>query len=176
VTDDEELATHARYLFHQAKDDAIRYVHGEVGFNYAMSNVAAAIGVGQMERLPAYIATKRANRARYAEALRDVDGITFLAAPAGTNPNCWFYTILVEPDVYGMDREALMQRLSEMGIQSRPLWLPIHMQKPYSACPVIGPERAVWYWERALNLPCSSNLTPDDVERVTTAIRSLARS
>lgn len=176
VTDDEDLARRARYLIGQAKDDAIRYVHGAVGFNYALTNVAAAIGLAQMERLPAYIETKRANRARYAHALAGVPGITFVAAPEDTAPNCWFYSILVDEDAFGMDREGLMQRLSRMGIQTRPLWLPIHLQEPYAGCPVVAPERAVWYWSRLLNLPCSSDLTADDVDRVVDAIRSLSRS
>lgn len=176
VTDDEAVADRARYLCYQAKDDALRYIHGAVGFNYAMSNVAAAIGLGQMERLPDYIETKRANRARYAVGLADVPGLGFIEAPEGTDPNCWFYSLLVEPAEFGIDREELMGRLSEMSIQTRPLWLPVHMQAPYSGCTVVGPERAVWYWERILNLPCSTDLTTDEVDRVVEAVRSMYRS
>ncbi len=175
VTDDDDVAWRARYLFHQAKDDPVRYVHGAVGFNYAMSNVTAAIGVAQMEQLQGFIETKRRNRARYSEGLAGVPGLTFVGPPGGTDPNCWFYSVLVEPAEFGMDRESLMTRLAEAGIQTRPLWLPIHMQPPYAGCTVVGPERAVWYWERVLNLPCSSSLRPDDVDRVVGAIRSLAR-
>jgi dTDP-4-amino-4,6-dideoxygalactose transaminase len=147
-----------------------------VGFNYAMSNVSAAIGVAQMEQLPAFIDTKRRNRTRYAERLRDVPGLTFLEAPGGTSSNCWFYSVLIEPAEFGMDRNELMAGLAEHGIQTRPLWLPIHLQKPYVACRAVGVERAVWYWERLLNLPCSSSMREQDVDRVVDAIRSLARS
>jgi perosamine synthetase len=175
VTDDEDVARKARYLCYQAKDDPVRYAHGAVGFNYAVSNVASAIGLAQVEQLPDFIATKRANRARYAEGLRGAPGVAFIDPPGGTSPNCWFYSILVEPADYGMDREGLMTHLGEMGIQTRPLWLPIHMQAPYAGCTVVGPARAVWYWERILNLPCSSSLRPDDVDRVVGAIQSLAR-
>jgi perosamine synthetase len=176
VTDDEAVATRARYLCFQAKDDALRYVHGAVGFNYAMSNVAAAIGLGQIEQLAAKIDAKRANRARYAAGFAGAPGLRFLEAPTGTDPNCWFYTLLVEPEEFGMDREELMERLSKAGIQTRPLWLPVHMQMPYAGCTVVGPERAVWYWERILNLPCSSDLTTEDVDRVVDTVRSSYRS
>jgi perosamine synthetase len=175
VTDDEDVARRARYLCYQAKDDPVRYVHGAVGFNYTISNVACAIGLAQMEQLPSFISAKRANRARYAAGLDGVPGLTFIGPPDGTAPNCWFYSVLVEPAEYGMDREGLMTRMAEMGIQTRPLWLPIHMQAPYAGCTVVGPDRAVWYWERVLNLPCSSSLRADDVDRVVGAIRSLAR-
>jgi len=176
VTDDESLATRARYLFNQAKDDSLRYVHESVGFNYPLTNVAAAIGLGQIEQLPDYIATKRANRARYVDGLAGVSGLRVMEAPQGTDSNCWFYALLVEPDEFGMDREELMGRLSEARIQSRPLWLPIHMQTPYASCTVVAPEHAVWYWNRILNLPCSSNLTASDVDRVVETVRSLSRS
>lgn len=176
VTNDEALAARARYLCYQAKDDPLRYIHGAVGYNYALSNVSAAIGLGQMERLEAYIETKRANRQRYAMGLRDVPGLRFLEAPDGTEPNCWFYSVLVEPGEFGMDREELMAKLSEAQIQTRPLWLPIHLQPPYASCTVVGPERAVWYWERLLNLPCTADLTAGDVDRVIETIRSLHRS
>jgi len=176
VTDDDVIAQQARYLFHQAKDDAKRYIHGAVGFNYALGNVAAAIGVGQMERLARYIETKRRNRARYAEGLAGIPGLTFMNPPEGTHPNGWFYSLIVEPAEFGMDREEMMTRLDSDGIQTRPLWLPIHMQRPYAGCRVVGPERAVWYWERILNLPCSSNLSTDDVDRVIGSIRLLAGS
>ncbi|HET6351102.1 MAG TPA: LegC family aminotransferase [Coriobacteriia bacterium] len=175
VTDDEEFAKRARYLVGQAKDDPVRYVHGTVGFNYALTNVSAAIGVAQMEQIESFIETKRRNRARYTEGLADVPGITVMQAPEGTFSNSWFFTLLVDADEFGMDREALMQALSEAKIQSRPLWLPVHMNAPYAGCRVVSPERAVWFWERILNVPCSSDLTEADVDRVVSTIRSLAR-
>lgn len=176
VTDDDTVAQRARYLFHQAKDDATRYVHGAVGFNYAMSSVTAAVGVGQIEQLQVFIETKRRNRMRYSEGLSGIAGLSLIGPPEGTSPNCWFHSLVVEPTEFGMSREELMVRLEAEGIQTRPLWMPIHLQKPYAGCRVVGPERAVWYWERVLNLPCSSNLEAEDVDRVIEAIRSMTRS
>ncbi|MRS12081.1 MAG: LegC family aminotransferase [Actinobacteria bacterium] len=176
VTDDEGLAARARYLCAQAKDDPLRYVHGAVGFNYSLSNVSAAVGLGQIETLAARIDTKRANRARYAEGFDGVPGLHFMKAPDGTDPNCWFYSLLIEPAEFGSDREQVMAHLADAGIQTRPLWLPVHMQRPYAGCTVVGPERAVWYWERILNLPCTSDLSEADVDRVVRAVRSLAGS
>jgi len=175
VTDDDDLAERARYLTTQAKDDPLRYVHGAVGYNYRLTNVPAAIGVAQTEQLAGFIERKRANWARYVEGLRDIRGLSFVDAPEWSAPNRWFYGLVVEPSAYGLDREQLMARLADAGVQSRPLWLPIHMQEPYRDCEVVGAERAVWYWERVLSLPCSSDLGPDDVDYVAETIRTGAR-
>ncbi len=175
VTDDDGLAERARYLTTQAKDDPLRYVHGAVGYNYRLTNVPAAIGVAQMEQLAGFIERKRENWTRYVEGLRDVRGLSFVDAPEWSAPNRWFYGLVVEPAGYGLDREQLMARLADAGVQSRPLWLPIHLQEPYRDCEVVGVERAVWYWERVLSLPCSSDLSPDDVDYVIETIRAGAR-
>ncbi len=171
-----ELAERARYLSTTAKDDSLRYVHGEVGYNYRLSNVLAAVGVAQLEQLPGFLEVKKRNWTRYREGLAGVPGLVLQDAPEGTDPNRWFYALEVDAEVFGMDREALMLRLIEAGIECRPLWLPIHMQPPYRECRVVGAERAVWYWERVLSLPCSSDLDVEDVDRVVAAIRALARS
>lgn len=176
LTDDSALAERARYLTTQAKDDAVRFVHGAVGYNYRLSNVLAAIGVAQLEELPGFIKVKRDNWRRYREGLADIPGLTWGDAPPGTDSNRWFYSLVVEPTVFGMDRAELMQRLAQAGIETRPLWLPIHMQPPYSECQIVGAERAVWYWERVLSLPCSSDLSAEDVDYVTGTIRALSRS
>lgn len=170
VTDDADAAARARHLINQAKADPVRYVHDEIGFNYRMTNVVAAIGTAQMEKLPGFIAARRANQQRYVECLDAVPGLRMLDAPAATSPNWWFYSLLVEAAEFGADRDAVMQALDTEGIQTRPIWYPNHLQTPYRTCRAYRIERATWFWERVLNLPCSSDLTAEQVERVCGAI------
>jgi perosamine synthetase len=166
VTDDDDLAKRARYLTTQAKDDPVRYVHGEVGFNYRLSNVQAALGAAQLEELPGFLAVRHRTHALYEELLAGVPGISVLRSPAYGESNDWLNTLLVDADAYGTDREGLMARLADAGIQSRPVWYPNHLQKPYRSCRTYRLERAVPMWERALNVPSGSSLSAEQVERV----------
>ena len=170
LSSDDEMVARSRYLIDQAKDDSVRFVHNEVGYNYRLSAVAAAIGVAQLELLGQIVETKRRNARRYAERLSSLSGLTMLGVPKGTAPNHWFYALVVDPLEAGFDREQLMARLSEQGIQTRPLWYPSHLQRPFAGCRAYGVDRAVWYWERILNVPCSADLTPDAIDRVCDAI------
>lgn len=175
VTSDAAAAARVRHLTTQAKTDPVRFVHDEAAWNYRLTNVAAAIGLAQMEQLAGFIAARRANRRLYAELLADVPGVSLVADPEGTEPNCWFFPALVEPAELGGDREGLMAALGEVGIETRPLWGLLHEQRPFRECTAWRIERAQWFWERVLNLPCSSDLTRADVERVVTAIRRARR-
>lgn len=172
LTSGDEAATRVRYLIDQAKDDPIRYVHGEVGFNYRMTTTAAAIGLAQLERLGAAIETKRRNLAHYVDRLSGLPGLSLQGTPEGTASNRWFYSLVVEPEQTGIDRERLMVHLARHNIQSRPLWYPNHLQRACEGAVAIRIDRAVWFWERVLNLPCSADLTPAQVDRVCDAIES----
>ena len=175
VTNDEALARRARHLTTQAKDDPIEYVHSEVGYNYRLTNVLAAMGVAQMELLDAYIEAKRAIAARYEDGLRGVPGITLMREAAWARSVFWLYTILVDERAYGMDSRALLRALGGLKIQSRPLWQPLHLSGAHrgespTQCPVA--ERLN---REALSLPCSVGLTEGDQARVIDAIRAGAR-
>lgn len=176
VTADERAAERVRHLTTQAKTDTLRFIHDEVGWNYRLTNIAAALGLAQTEQLAGFIAAKRAQHQLYAELLTDVPGITLMGIETGTQPNYWFHTIMVEPGDFGANKEGLMAALRARRIETRPLWGLLHDQTPYHACTAWRVERARWFWDRALNLPCSSNLAPRDVERVATAIREAGRS
>jgi aminotransferase in exopolysaccharide biosynthesis len=171
VTDDPDLAARARHLATTAKVDPVRFVHDEVGYNYRLTNMASALAVAQLEQLDGFVETKRANHARYAAALVGIPGLELLGTPAGTRPNHWFYSLLVEPGEAAVDREGLMAHLEACGIQTRPVWALLHRQPPYIADRTHDVEQAEWFWERVLNLPCSSNLSPEDVDRVCSEIR-----
>ena len=163
LTDDEAFARQARYLIDQAKTDAVRYVHGGIGFNYRLSALAAAIGLAQLERLDAILEHRVAVARLYAEELHG-DGLSMLQPRPGTSPNRWFHSLIVDRPEPVRAREELMNRLQGFGIQTRPLWYPNHLQAAFAGCLAVDVERAGWYWERVLNLPCSSDLSGEEVE------------
>ena len=172
VTDNAEYAEKARYLTTQAKDDAIRYVHDEVGYNFRLTNVQAAMGVAQMETLPEYLDCKRANFMRYREEIQHISGLTVAETPAYAESNYWFYALQIDTAVYGKDVENTMAFLGEKKIQTRPLWHLNHLQKPYQSCQHYKIEKAFDLAAKTLNIPCSVNLTDQDIRAVVGALNS----
>jgi len=174
VTPDGAFATHARKLATQARDPAPHYEHSEVGYNYRLSNVLAAIGRGQLKVLEERVAARRRNFAFYAEALADLPGIAFMPEAAWGTHTRWLTTLTIDPRQLGVDRETLRQSLDAAGIEARPVWKPMHLQPLYAACSVIGGAVADELFARGLCLPSGSNLSEADLERVVTAIRRAA--
>jgi perosamine synthetase len=174
VTNDAALAQRARYLSTQAKDDEVEYVHHAVGYNYRLTNVAAALGLAQTERLPAYLARKREIAARYAESLADVPGLTLMREASWASSAWWMYTVLVDPPAFGMDARALLRRLGDARIQTRPLWQPLHRSAAHAGATVLGGATAERLNATALSLPCSVGLTPDAQAVVIDAVRAAA--
>jgi perosamine synthetase len=170
VTDDPELAQRAKYLTTQAKDDPIEYVHGEIGYNYRLTNVLSAIGCAQMEQLDSFVGKKREIADRYSEVLRGVPGISVMKCPPGVNGTYWMYTILVDETIFGMDSRELMRRLGSRKIQSRPLWQPIHLSPAHRSTEIITLPVAEKLARQALSLPCSVGLSDAEQERVTAGI------
>jgi perosamine synthetase len=175
VTDDDDLAAYARYLTTQAKDDPLEYIHAEIGYNYRLTNVLAALGVAQLEQIEAYLAAKRRIADRYRAELSDVPGITLPKQAAWASHTFWLYTLLVEEEQYGLDSRALLRALAGRRIQTRPLWHPIHRLKPYRECQAYQVQVADWLYYRALSIPCSVGLGDEDQARVISAIRAFAR-
>jgi perosamine synthetase len=173
VTDKAQLAEKARYIVDQAKDDAVRYIHNEVGYNFRLTNLQAALGMAQLEKLERFIRIKKRNYALYRRLLAGVDGLELLGTPEGTDANHWFYSMIIERSIFGKGRDYVMRRLQDSGIQTRPVWYPNHLQKPYAACQAYKIEKTIWFWQRVLNLPCSSDLRLDQVEHVASAIKKI---
>jgi len=160
VTDDEGLAKRAKYLTTQAKDDDVRFIHDEVGFNYRLTNVQAAIGLGQLEQMPEHLRRKRHIHARYCRELAGCDGLKVAAVPPYADNNCWMVALQVSADRYGEDREQLWERLERRRIQTRPVWELCHRQRPYLGCESAGAlERAEALHRSTLALPSSVGLT-----------------
>jgi perosamine synthetase len=160
VTDDEPLAKRAKYLTTQAKDDEVRFIHDEVGFNYRLTNVQAAIGVGQLEQMPDNLRRKTEIHARYCRELAGADGLKVAAVPPYADNNCWMVALQVSAGGYGEDREQLWQRLAKRQIQTRPLWELNHRQRPYRGCESTGDLGLAEALHRTtLTLPSSVGLT-----------------
>lgn len=171
VTNNAAHAERATYLVKQAKDDALRYVHNEVGYNYRLTNVQAAIGVAQLEQVERYVAIKRKNYQEYKVALDGIDGLMLADTPPYARNNCWMYALRLHSDRYGMDRDSLIAALQEAGIQVRPVWYPNHLQKPYQGCQAYRIEHAMALFGETVNIPCSVGLTESDRDAVIRALK-----
>ena len=166
VSGNQQYMDEARYLSTTAKDDPIYFVHDDVGYNYRMLNIQAALGVSQIEELESFILIKKKNYERYRELLDGKKGITVIPFKEETRPNYWFYSIFVDESKYGSDRDVLMKKLLEANIQCRPVWKLISTQKPYLSALSVNIEKAHIYAANVLNLPCSVNLTEKQIQYV----------
>lgn len=173
VANNKNIAEKAGYLIAQAKDDSVRYIHNEIGYNFRLTNLQAALGLAQLEKINKFIEIKKRNYQLYKEGLRGIRGVGLMGIPEGTRPNYWFYSLIIDRSKYGMDRAELMNRLAKRNIQTRPIWYLNHLQKPYRRNQAYKIEKARWFYERVLNLPCSSNLKKVDVKKVIQEIERL---
>jgi perosamine synthetase len=175
VTDREDWGTRARYLTTQAKDDPIEFVHGAVGYNYRLTNLQAAVGCAQMERLDDHIAAKRRIAERYTAGLGDLPGLSPMVEAPWAFSATWMYTILVDERRFGMGSRGLLRKLDQARIQSRPLWQPAHLSPSQRDVPRADYPVAERLNRDALSLPCSVGLTDADQDRVIETIRAAAR-
>ncbi len=171
VTNSDTLAIRARYLTTQAKDDDARFVHHEIGYNYRLTNVQAAIGSGQLEQLAKYMNRKAEIFHAYESGLKGVAGLALAPSPAFAVNNHWMPCLQINAEIYGEDREELMSRLARARIQARPVWELNHRQRPYRTCEHLPVERAERLHEVTLNIPCSVGLTPNQQQRVIAELR-----
>ncbi len=168
VTDRDEWAERARYLATQAKDDPVEYVHSEVGFNYRLSSIQAALGCSQMEQIDEHLDTKRQIAARYKRAFDGADGIACMSEAPWARSTFWLFTIMVDKELAGIDSRTLLRELKASGIESRPLWQPMHLSAAHGGG-LSSPVSERLYGQ-ALSLPSSVGLPPDDQRRVIEAV------
>jgi dTDP-4-amino-4,6-dideoxygalactose transaminase len=173
VSHDRRFIERARHLATQARDVAPHYEHSDVGFNYRMSNLLAAVGRGQLRTLAPKIERRRAIRDAYQEALRTQPGVKFLPEAAYGRSNAWLTCILVEPHSFGATRDEVRQHLESKNIESRPVWKPMHLQPVFRHCAVRGGAVAARLFERGLCLPSGSGMTDDEQGTVIAAIQAV---
>lgn len=177
IVPDDETRRRAMFFATQAREPFPYYQHEQIGYNYRMSNICAGIGRGQMTVLDAHIAHHRRVHARYAAAFAGVPGITLADNPDSRwNSNFWLCTILVDPAVSGTTCEELRLRLDAEGVETRPLWKPMHLQPVYAGNPCYVNGTAERLFGRGLCLPAGPMVTDDDVDRIAACIRACVKS
>lgn len=167
LSDNENFIKKAKFLATQARDEAPHYQHSEIGYNYRMSNVSAGIGRGQLEVIDERVAQRRANFNFYQKELGGLPGLTFQPETEGHFSNRWLSCLTIDPQQSGgVTRETIRLALGQAGIESRPLWKPMHLQPVFADAPYFGGKVAETLFEEGLCLPSGSNLETDDLQRI----------
>ncbi|PZX57815.1 dTDP-4-amino-4,6-dideoxygalactose transaminase [Algoriphagus ratkowskyi] len=168
-----EFVQKAKFLATQAREDAPHYEHKEIGYNYRLSNVSAAIGIGQVEVLPLRVSARRRNYDLYKENLKEISEIKFLPEPEGYYSNRWLTTVLIDGSQNTIDREKIRLALDEENIESRPIWKPMHLQPVFQNFPFVGGDVSANIFRLGLCLPSGSNLENSHIEKVVENIKQL---
>lgn len=167
VTNDEKLAKAAKHITTQAKADPFEYFHDEIGYNYRLVNVLAAMGVAQMEQLPGFIDKKKTVDRFYKKALEGIADITFQQHTAGANPNCWLFTIRTK------HQAKLLRALNESKLQSRPFWVPMNQLPMFANLQYVTQNDNVGrLYKECLSIPCSTDITNEEMEKVVSIIKN----
>ena len=172
LTDDPALADHVRFLSTQAREPADHYEHKEIGYNYRLSNVLAALGRAQLTRLDEMIARRRHHREAYAAMFADVPGVRIFGRDGDETDNCWLTAILVDCTVAGWSAAELSDTFRQEHIESRPLWKPMHLQPVYADRPSFLSGTSETMFETGLALPSGSGLSSDHLDRIHHAVRT----
>jgi len=175
VSDDRALVDHARKLSSQAREPVAHYEHTEIGYNYRMSNVLAAIGCEQLTVIEDRVRRRREIYDHYRVRLGDVLGLTFVDEMPYGRHNRWLTTILVDPAKFGADREQIRLKLEEYNIESRPLWKPMHLQPVFQGYEAIGGQVAESLFEHGLCLPSGTAMTSGQLERIVEIILGISQ-
>jgi len=166
VTDNESIAKQALYLTTQAKDDPIKYIHNEVGYNYRLTNMHAAFGLAQLENIEKVLSVKKRAHKMYVEKIKSIKGLSMLLAPDFSDSNYWLNILQINTDEYRFTRDELMIYLEENLIQSRPVWHLNHLQKKFSSFQNYKISKSLTLLENSLCIPSSSHLTDDNINKI----------
>lgn len=175
VSPDAKFIEHARKLSTQARDPAVHYEHSEIGYNYRMSNLLAALARGQLEVLEERVIARRRNYAWYAERLGRLPGINFMPEAGWGRHTRWLTCLTVDPIAFGADREQIRLALDSENIEARPVWKPLHLQPVFAGCEIVGGEIAADLFARGICLPSGSALSQDDLERIGATVEATHR-
>lgn len=176
LTDDGSVAAKVKYLATQARQPVVHYEHTEVGYNYRLSNLLAALGRAQLSRLDSMISRRRAHREFYREVVENIEEISIFADDLSSEDNCWLTSILVAADSRSFTARDLREYLDSQNIESRPLWKPMHMQPVFKGARSFVNGSSEVLFERGLTLPSGSKMTDEDAARVGDAIQNFVHS
>lgn len=173
TANDTKTVDHIRYLSTQAKDDTHYYIHNEVGYNYRMTNLQAALGVAQMEELPEFVARKQNNYEYYCELFEGFELGKIIGFRPGTSSNKWFYSLEINRDRIHAGMRDIIMALESRGVQTRAIWGLINEQIPYKEDDTFKIEKAPYYAERILNLPSSTQITREEIDYVVKQVKEV---
>ena len=176
TSNDPKVVDHIRFLSTQAKTDPHYYIHDEIGYNYRMTNLQAALGVAQMEELPEFIRRKQANFDQYCSEFDGFDLASIIPFRNGTSSNKWFYSLSIDRSRIDASMRHIITALEDKGIQTRAIWGLINEQKPYQNEITYKLEKAPYYASRILNIPSSTQITKEEISYVADEVKKLLRS
>ena len=168
-----KVVDHIRFLSTQAKTDPHYYIHDEIGYNYRMTNLQAALGVAQMEELPEFIRRKQHNYELYKELFKDFALAELMPFREGTSSNKWFYSLNIDRNVITASMREIITALHDKGIETRAIWGLINEQKPYEGEATYKLEKAPYYANRILNIPSSTQITEEEIKYVAETVKGL---
>jgi dTDP-4-amino-4,6-dideoxygalactose transaminase len=174
ASDDAALIEKARFLSQQARDPGAHYEHTRIGYNYRMSNILAALGLGQLQVLEERVAGKRRVFDYYQKALSDLPGLTFMPEADFGICTRWLTVVLLDPGLFGVGPEQVRLALEKENIESRPVWKPMHMQPVFKGCRHRGGAVSERLFAQGLCLPSGTALTDSDLDRIVGIIRGMA--
>ncbi len=174
LTDEFDIAEKAKYLTTQAKDDPIRYRHNEIGYNFRLTNIQSAIGVAQLEQLPAILDKKKLIHDRYSNSFEKINGLNLAQTPDYARNNHWLNLLQINTKRFTMTPEQLMIKLEKEGIQTRPVWILNSLQEPYIHCQNFKIDLAMDLVCNSLCLPSSASLKKEDIDRIVDTIMNLS--
>ena len=166
VSDDRALIEKVKFWATQARDNAVHYEHTEMGYNYRMSNVLAAIGRGQIRVLADRVARKREFFEEYRKTLGALPGVEFMPEPDYARSTRWLTCLTIDPVQAGIDRDVVIEKLESENIESRPTWKPMHLQPLYKGYEIVGGEVSEQIFKNGLCLPSGTAMSEDDLERI----------
>ncbi|MDH3500081.1 MAG: aminotransferase class I/II-fold pyridoxal phosphate-dependent enzyme [Acidimicrobiia bacterium] len=172
VTDDAGWATRTLHMATQARDPAPHYQHSELGFNYRLSNLLAALGRTQLADLDRRVDRRRGHNGFYRDALGDLPGVEFMPEIDGGRSTFWLTALTIDPQVAGVDRETIRSALEEQNVEARPVWKPMHLQPFFTDCEMIGGGVSDRLFELGLCLPSGSVLTNSQREMIAELVRA----
>lgn len=176
TANDSKVVDHIRFLSTQAKTDPHYYIHDEVGYNYRMTNLQAALGAAQMEELPEFIKRKQRNYEMYKELFEGFEYGTLMPFRKGTESNKWFYSICIDRSRITASMREIINTCHGKGFETRAIWGLINEQKPYNGEETYKLEKAPYYADRILNIPSSTQITADEIKYVASELKQLLRS
>lgn len=173
VTNDQSLAERARYLTTQAKDDSVEYIHNTIGYNYRLSNLNAAMGCAQLEMIESFIEKKRQIAAFYCKALEGIPGLHLMQEADWAKSVFWMFTARIDQQTFGMSSRALLKELAKIGIETRPLWEPMHKSRAHLESFFMSDGISDDLYQECLSIPCSVGLDLPEQQRVIDAFKML---